>query len=65
VLTVLPSAIICNQPIQSTGLLCREPATPVREIQSGLAFHGRFLRPEDFWLQNDAILRNALRILND
>jgi hypothetical protein len=27
-------------------------------------FYGRFLRPEDFLLQNSAIPRNALRIQN-
>ncbi|PYI49405.1 MAG: hypothetical protein DMF10_01510 [Verrucomicrobia bacterium] len=26
-------------------------------------FYGRFLRPENFWLQNCAILRNALRMV--
>ena len=29
-----------------------------------LAFHGRFLRSEDFWLQNRAILCNALRMVS-
>jgi hypothetical protein len=29
-----------------------------------VSFHGRFLRSEDFSLQNSATLRNALRTLN-
>jgi hypothetical protein len=33
-----------------------------RPTESTEFFHGRFLRSEDFWLQNCAILRNAALI---
>ena len=33
-----------------------------RPTESTEFFHGRFLRSEDFWLQNCAILRNATLI---
>ena len=29
--------------------------------KKGVSFHGRFLRPGNFWLQNRASLRNAAR----
>jgi hypothetical protein len=46
--------------MQSSGVVF-----PRSDLTARWIFHGRFLRPKDFLLQSGAILRHALRKLND
>jgi hypothetical protein len=59
---VAPIAGGDQDPAASTNIKSSTQSKRVKT--SRLKFHGRFVRYQDFWLQNCAILCNALRMLN-